>query len=138
MMKKFFTLFLVLFFIHYLGIAQLIDKSPPPVPVVPSIYDREPWEDPLVSGINRDPARATAYSFANVSDALIGDRKNSDRMLSLNGEWDFSFAIKPSDTPKDFYKTKVSGWKKIEVPSNWEMKGMTSLFIKVLFILSAR
>jgi beta-galactosidase len=123
MMKKFFSLAFVLFFIDHLGNAQLIDKSPPPVPVVPAVYDREPWEDPLVSGINRDAARATAYSFSNVSDALIGDRKNSDRMLSLNGEWDFSFAIKPSDAPKDFYKTKVSGWKKIEVPSNWEMKG---------------
>ncbi len=34
--------------------AQLIDRSPAPVPVVPSIYNTEPWEDPLVSGINRD------------------------------------------------------------------------------------
>jgi len=101
---------------------QLVDKTPAPVPVAPSIYNTEPWEDPLVSGINRDPSRATAYSFSNVADALNGNR-NQSRMMSLNGEWDFFFALKPDDAPKDFYKTRVSGWKKIEVPSNWEMKG---------------
>ncbi|MEJ6981392.1 glycoside hydrolase family 2 TIM barrel-domain containing protein [Pedobacter sp. P351] len=103
--------------------AQLVDKTPAAVPVVPGIYNREPWEDPLISGINREPSRATAYSFATVADALRNNRDKSTRMLSLNGQWDFSFAFKPSDAPKDFYKTRVSGWKKIEVPSNWEMKG---------------
>lgn len=121
-MKNYFTLFIHLITISVTQ-AQLIDKSPPPVPVVPTVYNREPWEDPLVSGINRDAARATAYSFSNISDALTGERANSDRILSLNGEWDFAFALKPSDAPNDFYKSRVSGWKKIEVPSNWEMKG---------------
>jgi len=122
-MRRYFLVLFLLASVHPIVSAQLIDKSPPPVPVAPSVYDREPWEDPLVSGINRDAARATAYSFSNISDALSVDRGRSDRMLSLNGQWDFSFAIKPSDAPKDFYKTKVSGWNKIEVPSNWEMKG---------------
>ncbi len=110
-------------------LAQLVDKTPAAVPVVPTIYNSEPWEDPLVSGINRNPSRATAYSFANINDALAGDR-NKARMISLNGEWDFSFALKPSDAPKDFYKSKVSGWKKIEVPSSWEMKGFDKPIFK--------
>ncbi|RYG54153.1 MAG: DUF4981 domain-containing protein, partial [Chitinophagaceae bacterium] len=122
-LRRYFFIVFLLSCVHHFVSAQLIDKSPPPVPVVPSVYDREPWEDPLVSGINRDAARATAYSFSNISDALSVDRGRSDRMLSLNGQWDFSFAIKPSVAPKDFYKAKVNGWKKIEVPSNWEMKG---------------
>ena len=103
--------------------AQLVDKTPAAVPVAPSIYDREPYEDPFISGINRDAARATAYSFANLNDALKGDRDKSGRYISLNGEWNFAFALKPGDEPKDFYKSKVSGWKKIPVPSNWEMQG---------------
>lgn len=107
---------------HYSS-AQLVDKTPAAIPVVPSIYDREPYEDPQVSGINRDPSRATAYSFATINDALKGDREKSGRYISLNGDWDFSFAFKPGDEPKDFYKSKVSGWKKIPVPSNWEMHG---------------
>lgn len=103
--------------------AQLVDKTPTAVQKVPGIYNREPWEDPLVSGINREPSRATAYSFANVEAARKGNREQSTRMMSLNGDWDFSFAIKPADAPKDFYQSRVHGWAKIEVPSNWEMKG---------------
>lgn len=103
--------------------AQLVDKTPAAIPNEPSVYHREPWEDPLVSGINRDPARATAYSFTSIKDALSCDRSKTSRMISLNGEWDFSFALKPADAPKDFFRQHVSGWKKIEVPSNWEMKG---------------
>ncbi|MFY7840272.1 MAG: glycoside hydrolase family 2 TIM barrel-domain containing protein [Lacibacter sp.] len=103
--------------------AQLVDKTPAAVPVAPTIFSREPFEDPYVSGINRDQSRATAYSFATVADALNGDRTKSGRYISLNGDWDFSFALKPADAPNGFYKSKVSGWKKISVPSSWEMLG---------------
>ncbi|WP_183559038.1 glycoside hydrolase family 2 TIM barrel-domain containing protein [Mucilaginibacter sp. SP1R1] len=103
--------------------AQLVDKTPAPIPNVPTVYDAEPWENPLVDGINRDPARATAYSYASIQDALKGDREKSGRMLLLNGYWDFSYASKPADASKDFYKSRVSGWKKIIVPSSIEMQG---------------
>jgi beta-galactosidase len=103
--------------------AQLVDKTPAAVPVAPSIYNRAPYEDPLVSGINRDPSRVTAYSFATLQDALNGDREKSGRYISLNGDWDFSFAQKPGDEPSNFYLSKVQGWKKITVPSNWELQG---------------
>jgi beta-galactosidase len=103
--------------------AQLVDKTPAAIPNAPVIFSTEPYEDPLISGINRDASRATAYSFKNIQDALTGDRQKSGRYMTLNGDWDFSFALKPGDEPKDFYKSKVNGWKKIPVPSNWEMQG---------------
>ncbi|WP_462261205.1 glycoside hydrolase family 2 TIM barrel-domain containing protein [Ferruginibacter sp.] len=103
--------------------AQLVDKTPAAVPVAPSIYNREPYEDPTISGINRDASRVTAYSYATINDALKNDREKSGRYISLNGDWDFAFALKPGDEPKEFYKSKVSGWKRIAVPSNWEMQG---------------
>lgn len=109
--------------LHQCLFAQLVDKTPAAIPNVPTIYNREPWEDPLISGINRDPSRATAYSYSNINDAITCNRNKTTRMMSLNGEWDFSFASKPSDAPKDFYNSRVTGWKKIEVPGNWEMKG---------------
>ncbi len=93
------------------------------VPPIPSKYSGEPWEDPSITGLNRDRARVTAYSFENVQDALAGDRTKSSRMMILNGNWDFSLAHNPAEAPKDFYKSRVKGWKTIPVPSNWEMQG---------------
>lgn len=110
-------------FLASTGRAQTVDGLPAAIPPVPGVYDREPWEDPLVTSINREPSRATSYSYKNEQDALTCDRSKSTRMLLLNGDWDFAFAFKPADAPKDFYKARVQGWKKIEVPSNWEMKG---------------
>jgi beta-galactosidase len=122
-MQKVIFSFLALLVFSQLMQAQLVDKTPAAIPNVPVVYNTEPWEDPQVCGINRDPSRATAYSFATENEALSCDRTKTSRMLSLNGQWDFSFAIKPSDAPKDFYKSRVSGWKKIQVPGSWEMQG---------------
>lgn len=102
--------------------AQTVTGEAAGIPEQPKICCSEPWEDPLVTSINREHARATAYSFKNTEDALIGDRSKS-RMMLLNGEWEFSFAPKPADAPMDFFKSRVKGWTRIEVPSNWEMKG---------------
>ena len=121
LIQKIWLLFIFVF-TYACAYSQLVDKTPAAIPNIPTIYNTEPWEDPTVSGINRDPSRATTYSYSSIQDALAGDRSRS-RMISLNGEWDFYFATKPSDAPTDFYKSRVSGWKKIEVPSNWEMKG---------------
>jgi len=107
---------------HHIS-AQTVTGEKAGIPPAPSVYQTEPWEDPQVTGINRDVARATAYSFETVEDALTCDRSRSSRVLMLNGDWDFKFAMKPADAPTDFYKGKVSGWDRIEVPSNWEMKG---------------
>ncbi len=121
-MLRFFIFFVLLFSLYTLH-AQTVTGEPAATPPPPQIYNAEPWENPQINSINREPARATAYSFANEKDALYGDREKSGRMLSLNGEWDFFFAQKPADAPADFYRSRVKGWKKIPVPSNWEMHG---------------
>jgi beta-galactosidase len=121
-MKRF-VIFFGLVNCFYPLLAQLVDKTPAAIPNVPVIFNTELYEDPQVSGINREPSRATAYSFATIEDALTCNRDKTTRYLSLNGDWDFSFSLKPADAPKDFYKGRVNGWKKIPVPSNWEMQG---------------
>ena len=49
----------------------------------------------------------------------------ADDHLSLNGQWRFFYADKPEEIPLDFFQPsfKDGKWDKIEVPSNWEMKG---------------
>jgi beta-galactosidase len=102
--------------------AQLVTGEPAGVPRVPQKYVDVPWENPLVTSINRQSARATGYSYSSVADALEGDRSKS-RIKILNGEWDFKFAKNLQEAPQEFYKNEVKGWDKIEVPSNWELKG---------------
>ncbi len=102
--------------------AQSVTGEPAGVPELHKKYQFAPWEDPTITNINRQPARATAYSYASVEDALKNDRTKS-RIQMLNGDWDFKYAVNLKEASKDFYKNTVSGWDKIEVPSNWEMKG---------------
>lgn len=110
--------------IFYLtGLSQTVTGEPAGIPEVPTIFKLNPWEDPTITELNREDARATSWSFRTVKDALIGERAQSDRMLLLNGEWDFNFVMKPADAPANFFQSKVKGWEKIEVPSNWELKG---------------
>ncbi len=80
------------------------------------------WEDPTYIARNKLPARATSYSFKSDKDALDGNRENS-RMISLNGTWKFNYVGNSADRPVDFYKSDVSDWDEIEVPSCWEIKG---------------
>ncbi len=106
-------------FIFFPGYVTAQDKKPGPVELT---FYAEPWENPGITEINRDPSRATAYSYPTIQDALNGDRAKS-RIVMLNGEWNFRLSRNMAEAPGDFYLSKVKGWDKIGVPSNWEMKG---------------
>jgi beta-galactosidase len=83
------------------------------------------WENPQVNQINKLPARATFYTFENSKQAIEGVREQSNFYKSLNGNWQFKYVAKPADASKDFQKVDFnsSSWDKIDVPSNWEMRG---------------
>ncbi|QDH79007.1 DUF4981 domain-containing protein [Echinicola soli] len=121
-MRNVFYIAFVIFINGHSLFAQTVTGEPAAVPRPPEKFQLEPWEDPLITSLNREPARTTAYSFESVQGALEGDRDNS-RMMMLNGEWDFHFSKNMKEAPKDFFQSRVSGWDKIEVPSNWELKG---------------
>ena len=60
--------------------------------------------------------------FFQKKDALDGNREKA-RVISLNGKWKFNFVEDQKNRPIDFYKSDVSEWDEINVPSNWEMEG---------------
>ena len=74
------------------------------------------WEDNHVLQINREPARAYFIPY--------GERQG-DRMLSLNGEWQFRWTKTPEERVVDFYRTDFddASWAKLVVPANWEVNG---------------
>ena len=71
------------------------------------------WEDNHILQINREPARAYFIPY--------GQHKG-DRMLSLNGSWQFRWTKTPAERIADFYRTDfdASAWDTFAVPANWE------------------
>lgn len=75
---------------------------------------------------NKLPPRGYFIPFSSVKKAadakLINRRYVSDRVVCLNGEWDFAYFPKFSDMPKKFDTDKIV-FDKLEVPSCWQFKG---------------
>ncbi len=93
--------------------------------IVESDLLKQDWENPDVTGINKEPAHCTLIPYSDIETALKADRKESPFYKSLNGNWKFNWVEIPADRPLDFYKPEydVSNWKLIPVPSNWQMHG---------------
>ena len=83
------------------------------------------WEDPEVTGRNKEATRATFTPFPDRETALRGNREASPWFRSLNGDWKFHRSPRPADRPVDFFDPTfdVSGWDDIPVPSNWQLEG---------------
>ncbi|WP_261131973.1 glycoside hydrolase family 2 TIM barrel-domain containing protein [Bacillus sp. Marseille-Q3570] len=87
--------------------------------------DPEWNNNPETFQVNREPAHATLMPYKDVKSALKGDRTKSTHYKTLNGKWRFHWAKNPDERPVDFYEEDydVTGWDKIEVPSNWQLEG---------------
>ncbi len=113
-------LFLVL---HIFSIkAQKVEK---PTYTAPK-WENPEWENPEIFQINREKPTASFYRYDSASSSLQNESwNNSPFYKSLNGSWDFYYANSVTERPTDFYKEgfSLTGWDKIEVPSNWEIKG---------------
>ena len=85
------------------------------------------WEDNHVLQINREPARAYFIPYGE---------KAGDRMLSLNGDWQFRWTKTPYWRIKDFYRTDFddSGWITFPVPANWEVNDGNHTFGTPIYI----
>ncbi|MHC4394482.1 MAG: beta-galactosidase, LacZ type [Planctomycetota bacterium] len=83
------------------------------------------WENPVMIGLNKEPAHCTLIPYPDIQSALKGERWASPFYKLLNGDWKFNWVRKPAERPQDFYKPgyDVSDWKEIPVPANWQMHG---------------
>ena len=81
------------------------------------------WEQPEVYAINKLPARASLTPYKNTEAA--SERKPSELVLSLNGEWNFKWAAQPDEAPEGFWAEGYddSTWDTMPVPGNWEIEG---------------
>lgn len=83
------------------------------------------WKDMQVNEVNRLPLHATFFAYENESTALKGEMKNSERFVSLHGDWKFKWVENANERPTDFWKTDFddSAWGKMPVPGMWELNG---------------
>ncbi len=92
-------------------------------------FDQAAWQNPEIVSIHEEAPHATLIPYQDIKTAIRDQREASDYFQLLNGTWQFYWAINPSETPEDFYKTdyKASDWDEIPVPSNWQMLGKYDL-----------
>ena len=64
---------------------------------------------------NREARRAHFFAFEN-EDKAKGDKKQSDRYLSMEGKWKFNFVKNHQDAPKGFYALKYDDSKWVDFP----------------------
>lgn len=83
--------------------------------------------NPKLININKEPARASFFSFTNVADAQNAPyTSKGSEFLLLNGTWKFNYVENFNDRPQDgFYEMDFNdaGWSDIKVPGNWEVQG---------------
>lgn len=93
--------------------------------VTPAAEPSLEWENPQVTGINKEAPRATRSWYTDATKALAADPAASPYWQSLNGQWKFHWVAKPADRPQDFFRTDFddAAWKTIPVPSNVELHG---------------
>lgn len=100
-----------------------------------ALAENEPWQNPQVNEMNREPMHAYFTPYTNEANALkqhalpaevrFDVNPATERRISLDGTWKFLFSKNNELCPKDFYKPGYTPrkWSKIEVPGSWELQG---------------
>ncbi|GAA3503748.1 glycoside hydrolase family 2 TIM barrel-domain containing protein [Streptomyces prasinosporus] len=75
--------------------------------------------------LGTEPPHTTLMPYADVRQALAGDRTRSPYRQSLDGTWKFAHADRPEDRDADFHRTDTDDgdWDTIPVPSVWQLHG---------------
>lgn len=100
-----------------------------------ALADNEPWQNPEVNAINREPMHAyfTPYvseAAALAQRALPAEQRfevnaAAERRISLDGTWRFLYSKNNEACPADFHKPgyNTRRWSDIKVPGSWELQG---------------
>ena len=79
-------------------------------------------ENEQVISENKEDAHASFTSFTSINNLK---ENTPNYKQSLNGVWDFNWVKNPANRPTEFMNPtlRLIDWKKIKVPSNWEVEG---------------
>ena len=85
----------------------------------------ERWLNPEVNRVNTVKSRSTFFAYENERAARFGNKYESDRYMSLEGNWKFFFVKDHNLAPKGFYAPGYddSAWDLFPVPGLFEING---------------
>ena len=95
----------------------------------------EPWQNPEVCGIQREPMAAHFIPYRNEKTALdrfglddaarLSCDPKAERRICLDGTWKFLYSKNNASVPRDFFQEHydLAEWKDIRVPGSWELQG---------------
>lgn len=83
------------------------------------------WENPQVTGRNRELTHVPWGAYADEAGARTADRRASPFVKSLNGDWAFHWAPRPEAAPDGFQNPAFDdrAWTRLAVPGNWQIQG---------------
>ncbi|MGV3539106.1 MAG: glycoside hydrolase family 2 TIM barrel-domain containing protein [Rufibacter sp.] len=92
---------------------------------LPTVAQQPMWLNERISEENRLPMRASYFVFETEALARQNNWQKSENYLSLNGDWKFKWAERPSELPDNFQSSAFNdrGWNSIKVPATWEVNG---------------
>ncbi|OGU32566.1 MAG: hypothetical protein A2057_01475 [Ignavibacteria bacterium GWA2_35_9] len=98
-----------------------------------NLGDLPDWENPLVIGINKEPAHLSFLHYPDQQSALADSswEFHTPYYKSLDGQWKFKWSKNPAERPKDFYRKDydVTKWANIRVPASWQTEGFGTQYI---------
>ena len=90
-----------------------------------ALADNEPWQNPQVNEMNREPMHAHFTPFTNEANALkqralpadvrFDVNPATERRITLDGTWKFLFSKNNDLCPKDFHKPGFSTRKRVKL-----------------------
>ena len=83
---------------------------------------RRDWETPEVTSWNRLQTHTPQHSWRSEQQALVSEESQS--VISLNGDWEFTLYDNPESVPASFAKEGSVSGQTIKVPGNWQTQGV--------------
>lgn len=83
------------------------------------------WLDPRKNADNRLENVANYFAYETEQAATKGNKTDSKRFLSIDGDWKFHWVENANERPEGFYAIGYddSKWGKMPVPGMWELNG---------------
>ncbi|MBR5706580.1 MAG: DUF4981 domain-containing protein [Bacteroidaceae bacterium] len=93
--------------------------------LLPVVAQQPVWLDPKVNSENEKPDVADYFAYENLESAEKGEKSQSSRFMSIEGNWKFDFVKNAYDKPENFFAEGYddSKWPDFPVPGLFEMNG---------------